>query len=77
MLQENLQDAGEIIENILTQPLHVPGGKETSLYEAARSYDPHNAATSDLRKIMLSFLQFPAPTETMLRELEILLDELS
>ncbi len=78
MLHENLQDAGEIIENILTQPLHVPGAREnTSLYDAARNYDPHNPATSDLRKIVLSFLQFPSPTETMLRELDILLEELA
>ncbi len=78
MLRENLQDAGEIVQNILTQPLSISGAKEDiSLLETAQSFDPNNEATSDLRKILLSFLQFPEQTETMLRELEILQEELS
>ncbi len=78
MLEEDLQDAGEIIQNILTQPLAIPGEKvETSLLKAAENFDSQNAMTSDLRKILLSFLQFQRPTETMLRELDILQDELS
>ncbi len=78
MLQENLKDAAEIVENILTQPLEIPGAKQNvSLYDAARNYDPHNAAASDLRKIILSFLQYPEPTETLLRELDMLVDDLS
>lgn len=77
MLKEDLHDAGEIIQNIFTQPLSVPGAKkDISLLDAARSFDPQNAMASDFRKIILSFLQFPEQTETMLRELEILEDEL-
>lgn len=77
MLSENLKDTGEIIQNILTQPLSVFGAKgEISLIQAAKSFDPRNATSSDLRKILLSFLQFPEQTETMLRELEILQDDL-
>ena len=77
MLNENLKDAGEIIETILTQPLSIPGAKaDISLLEAANRFDPKEAMTSDFRKILLSFLQFPEPTETLLRELEILQEEL-
>jgi hypothetical protein len=77
MLRENLKDSGEIIENILTQPLSVPGAaKEVSLLEAAQNYDPQSPLTSDLHKIMLSFLQFPEPTEMMIRELELLQEDL-
>ena len=77
MLRENVKDAGEIIQNILTQPLSIPGAKEDSnLIEAAKQFDSQQAMTSDLRKIILSFLQFPEPTETMLRELEILQEDL-
>ncbi len=77
MLNEDLKDAGEIIENILTQPLSLPGAKkDISLLDAARSFDTAEAMSSDLRKILLSFLQFPEPTDTMLRELEILQEEL-
>ena len=77
MLEENLKDSGEIVQNILTQPLSIPGAKkDISLLGAAKSYDNHEAMTSDLRKILLNFLLFPAQTEVMLRELEILEDEL-
>lgn len=77
MLRENLKDTGEILQNILTQPLAVPGAKQNiSLIEAAQNLQPGQETTSDLRKILMSFLQFPEQTETMLRELEILLDEI-
>lgn len=77
MLQENVQDAGEIIQNILTQPLSIPGEKrDYSLLEAAQNYTTKSALTSHLRKIMISFMQFPEPTEILLRELELLKDEL-
>ena len=78
MLKENVKDTGEIIETILTQPLSIPGAKtDVSLIQAANHYDSTDAMTSDFRKILLSFLQFPEPTDTLLRELEILKEELA
>lgn len=77
MLEEDLQDAGEIIQNILTQPLALPGEKkDINLFEAAQNYKKETALTSHLRKIFISFMQFPEPTQIMLRELEIILDDL-
>ena len=77
MIDENLEDARNIIENILTQPLKIPGAKSgISLLQAAQQYDPAQAESSLLRQILMSFLQFPEPTKTMLRELEILQEEL-
>ena len=77
MENENLQDAGQIIENILTQPLSIPGAHTNiSLLEAARNFNEAETDRSDLRKILLSFLQFPEQTEVMLRELEIIEEEL-
>lgn len=76
MIREDLKDAGEIIQNVLTQPLLIPGVKgNLSLLQAAKDYDPRNPLGSDLRKILLSFLQFPQQTETLIRELEILREE--
>jgi len=78
MIDENLEDAGGIIENILTQPLMIPGAKkDVSLLEAAQNFDLALSDSSDLRKILFSFIQFPEPTKTMLRELEIIQEELS
>ncbi len=76
MIREDLKDAGEIIQNVLTQPLSIPGVKgNLSLLQAAKNYDPRNPLGSDLRKILLSFLQFPEQTVTLIRELEILREE--
>ena len=78
MLRENVKDAGEILQTILTQPLSIPGARrKMSLLDAAKNFDPENAMTSDLRKILFNLLQFPEQTETMLRELEILQEELT
>lgn len=77
MLEENLRDAGDIIQHILHQPLSIPGAKKNiSLFEAAKNFKENAPLVSDLRKILFSFLQFPEPTETMLRELEILEEDL-
>jgi hypothetical protein len=77
MLRENVKDAGEILQAILTQPLSIPGTlKEVSILEAAKNFDPGHAMTSDLRKILLNFLQFPDQTNTLIRELEILQNDL-
>ncbi len=77
MLRENLQDAGQIIQNILTQPLAIADATpDITLLKAAESFNPEEAMTSDLRKILLSFIQFPEPTETMLRELQWLAEDL-
>lgn len=77
MIREDLKDAGEIIQNVLTQPLSIPEIRsDLSLLQAAKNYDPRNPLGSDLRKILLSFLQFPEQTDTLLRELQILSEEL-
>ena len=78
MLKDNLNDAGEIIDNIISQPLSIPGArKNISLLEAAKAYNPHEPMTSDLRKILLSLLQFPEPTDMMIQELELLQNSLT
>lgn len=77
MLRENLKDAGQIVQNILTQPLSVPGAsKEISLVDAAKSYNDKDPSTSDLKKIVELFAQYPEPTKIMLQELEILSNDL-
>ena len=78
MLRENLKDAGQIVQNILTQPLSIPGAsKETvSLLDAAKNYNDKDPSTSDLKKIVEMLAQYPEPTKIMLQELEILSNEL-
>ncbi len=77
MLKENLKDAGEIIQNILNQPLAISGAKDNlSLVSAAKSFDADHVANSDLRKILRTFLQYPEHTEILIRELELILQDI-
>lgn len=77
MLEENLRDAGEILQNILSQPLSIPTArKDASLLTAAQDFRPSEHMTSDLRKILIEFLQYPEQRNLMLRELELLAEDL-
>ncbi|MBI2742977.1 MAG: hypothetical protein HYX48_03580 [Chlamydiales bacterium] len=78
MLRENLQDAGQIIQNMLGQPLSVPGLPEgVSLLSAAEEYEPIEGEASALSQVMLSFLKHPEPTEVLLQELDLLYNDLN
>ncbi len=78
MLKENLKDAAEILSNILSQPLSIPGASsEISLQKALESYDPADPAPSDLLKILTEFVKYPEPTQTLIQELELLAQDLS
>jgi len=77
MLRENLRDAGEIIENILSQPLSINGlDKNISLLEAAKIY-LENPASPELKKVVETFLQYPDAFQLMLQELKLLSKDLS
>lgn len=76
MLNENLKDAGEIVENILSQPLSVAGlSQPCSLIEASQKYlqDP---SSPELKKMMGTFLQHPQALEVMLQEFKLLAQDL-
>lgn len=78
MLKENLKDAAEIIQNIITQPLAISDAPEdVTLLKAAKDYHPSLGTSSDLNKILRTFLEYPNPTERLINELEIILKELS
>lgn len=77
MQRENLNDCGLIVENILGQPLFIIGASgHVTLLTAAEEFSPETAEDSTLSKVMFSFVDYPAPTEAMLTELEILAHEL-
>ncbi|MEI8329333.1 MAG: hypothetical protein WCG14_04975 [Chlamydiia bacterium] len=77
MLYEDLQDAAIIIQNILNQPLSTREHKEDlTLLSAAISFDETGTPASHLQQIMQSFIEYRDPTETLIRELDILSDEL-
>ena len=76
MLKDNLKDAAQIIRNIITQPLEVPGGNENaSLLKAAQDYHPSQGTSSDLAKILKTFADYPNSTERLISELDFILME--
>ena len=78
MLRENLKDAAEILTHIFNQPLEIPGAPANiSLQEALSSYDPHHPDPSDLLKLLTEFVKYPGPTQTLVQELELLVQDLS
>ena len=77
MLYENLKDAAIIIHNILNQPLSIPQTtKDITLLGAAISFDDTATPASHLKQVMQTFVEYKDPTELLIRELEILSDDL-
>ena len=79
MLRENLKDAGQIIQCILSQSLSIEGAstKDVSLLSAAQAFNPKDPASSDLKKVLETLQHYPEATEVMIQELKILCEELS
>lgn len=77
MLRENLKDAGQIIQNILTQTLSIPGAsKEISILTAAKKFNPKDPATSDLKKVVDALHLYSSATDALLKELELICADL-
>jgi len=77
MLRDNLHDAGQIVQHILSQPLVLPGlPKELSLLKAAQKYleDP---TSLEFPKMLETFLHNRAAMDVMLQELKLLAADLS
>jgi hypothetical protein len=77
VLKEDLNDATQILSNILTQPLAINGlEKPTSLLEAVQEYQANPGPDSNLAKILNTFLDYPEPTRALVTELDLLIEDL-
>ncbi len=78
MLRDNLKDSAEILFNILNQPLEIPGISErVTLLQALQSYASQQPNNSDLSKMLRTFASNPEPTETLIRELQLIAHDLT
>lgn len=78
MFQESFIDAAIIVQNILNQPLSMPEAeKDITLLSAAISFNEQGVPDSYLSQIMETFIIYPGPTETLIRELELLSEDLN
>jgi hypothetical protein len=77
VLKENLADSIQIIDNILKQPLSVPGyTEEISVFDAAKEYNETKGQSTKLKDVLAAFMRYPEPTHLMLRELELISNDL-
>ena len=77
MVRDPLQEAGQIIENILNHPLSIPDlPEDLTLLQAALSFKEEEPEASSLKKVIDSFHDHPEVKELLIRELEILAREL-
>lgn len=77
MQEENLLDAGKIITTILTQPLSLPDEtKDISMLSAALEFETKNATSTPLCKMLHQFLDYPAPVDRFLQELDLISQDL-
>lgn len=77
MLKENLKDSAEILQNILNQPLQIPGIEhEISLLKALEAFHAQQPENSDLSKMLRTFSSNPEPTEALIQELELIIRDL-
>lgn len=78
MFQESFIDAAIIVQNILNDPLSIPtSDKDITLLSAALSFNEHGVPDSYLSQIMQTLIIYPGPTETLIKELELLAEDLS
>lgn len=77
MQKETLNDAGFIVDNILRQPLFVIGTSgEVTLLSAAEEFLSNGPHSSNLGKVLFSFIEYPGPTENLMTELELISHDL-
>lgn len=78
MFQESFADAALIVQNILNQPLSIPKAeKDITLLSAALSFNENGIPSSYLSEIMQTLIIYQGPTETLIRELELLSEDLT
>lgn len=78
MLRETIKDSAEILNNILNQPLDIPGIAENiSLLQAVQNYPQQQPELSDLSKMLQTFAHNPVPTQTLIQELQLIINDLS
>ena len=78
MFQESFSDAAIIVQNILNQPLAIPeADKDITLLSSALCFNESGVPSSYLSQIMQTLIIYPGPTETLIRELELLSEDLN
>lgn len=73
---EDIKEIGELVQNIFLQPLATKQKKRLTMINAVKSFSQQQAKESDLSAILLEYVTYPESTESFIRELELLSEDL-
>ena len=73
---EDVKEIGELVKNIFLQPLATKKEKPLTIINAVKSFSKQQAKESDLSAILLEYVIYSESTESFIRELELLSEDL-
>jgi len=73
---EDVKEIGALVKNIFLQPLTTKQKKPLTIMNALESFSEQEAKSSDLSAILLEYVIYPESTESFIRELELLSEDL-
>ena len=73
---EDVKEVGELVQNIFLQPLTTKRKKQLTIMNAVKSFTEQQAKESDLSAILLEYVTYPESTESFIRELRLLSEDL-
>lgn len=77
MLKDKLKDAAESLNNILNQPLQIPGIEEKmTLLQALEKFHEQQPENSNLSKMLRTLSSNPEPTQALIQELQLIIRDL-
>lgn len=73
---EDAEEIGSIVQCIFEQPLAIEKQKRVTILTAAKEFPEQSGSDSDLSFIMKEYVKHPETTQSFLRELEILTEDM-
>ena len=73
---EEIEEIGSIIQNIFVQPIAIKHHAHVTILKAVETFEPGKGEDCDLSFIMREYVNHPASTQSFIRELELLTDDL-
>lgn len=78
MFQESFINTDFLIQSIVNEPLPFSySDEDLTMLGSTLGFNQHGVPASYLSQIMETFIIYPGPTETLVKDLEILADDLN
>jgi organic radical activating enzyme len=74
---EDVKEVGELVKNIFLQPLSNKTKKPLTILNALETFSEQQVRDSDLSAILHEYVSYPESTQSFIRELELLSEDLN